>query len=1444
MIDVRPTVAQTASTTQGCVPLEVSFTPPAGASSYFWTFGDGATSQLQSPTNTFINAGTYTVQFSASAGGAVIGTITINVYPKPVPTFTATPTEGCSPLPVQFTNTTVLSPGITITSFSWVYGDGGQGSGPNPTRTFSAAGSHFVSMGITTNLVTCNVTQVYPDQIIVALSPSTTFSTTPNPASACTPPLTVNFNNFSATGAGITYAWDFGNGATSTQQAPAGQTYTANGNFIVQLEVTNAAGCTGTMQRLVSIGQPTTEFTYPAEVCPGDTVQLINQSTSGNYLWTLGSGMSLIAPSTLASISPTVIFPTSGTPNITLQTTSPNGQCTSQVTHAVIVQNPSAAFTSTPSFACALPITIAYTPQNTTYASYDWFFEQDSTFATTTSPSHTYPLVDTTYSRFFLDWLPTTLIVTTNIGCRDTVTQNDSIWLPNALFFPNVSQGCAPLSVTFSDSSTAHNNIVQWKWHLGNGTIINATTNAPQTVVYNQPGHYASYLVITNATGCKDTSYLVITEVGTSLTPAFTVDQTVLCPGGTVQFSNQTAMADSVDAWHFYGETYHQNHCWDNPEPSWTFNYETGPMDVTLMVEFNGCYSSTTQNALIQVNGPIADIFFTTYCETPYLVDFENRSQDFTDILWNFGDGTTSTEQNPAHTYAARGDYLVTLTVNNTTSGCPTSVDTVYIKIREIRAQFTSDSLLCNNVGNPFNASLSQDVYSECWGGYTWQFNRPNLRPITTTDANYAIPLPVTGEVEVTLIVKDLNDCRDTARAFVRVYSIDAAFVASDATVCPTQQITMTNSSSSDTTITSYAWDLGLSLSSTDASPVYSYGTFTSDTILAILIATNAVGCTDTMQTYFLMYQPVSSIGTSPATPNICVGGSVNFSAANFTGGGSSLTYNWNFQDGTPNGTGQNVSHTFATAGQYVVAMNYTEVASGCGGVASRTVNVQAFPVASFTTDADPTGIICSPQNVLFTNTSTASTSTSVFWNLGNGTTGNINPIGTVYSASGSYTATMTATTPYGCSDTDTLQLLVVAPAGNFITDIDVICRGEAITFTIIDTNEVYTYTWDFGDGNTAVNQSPVAHTYTFVPPSGQTVAKLIVSSVNGACPVQQEQDIFIHEVVANFQRNDGIDTALCFQPFGFTNQSLNSDVFFWDFGDGTTSTSQNPAIHTYPAPGTYTVTLGVLNTTLGCNDTMMRDIVLHPIPVVTAQGDTICEGQTASLQVLDVFSPAVYLWTGAASVANSNAPNTSTAPVLTTEFEVAVTDTNGCTSSDLASIVVINPLVLSDFDTSIVIGDIINLPFNADTSVYNIVWTPSDGLSCDDCPQPSLQPLADVVYQLTVTDIRDCFSATATYTVEIKPETFIKLPTTFTPNGDGVNDYIFVEGWGIKELLEYQIFNRWGEMMFETNNKEVGWDGHYKGTLQNNDVYVFKVRALTWRDETQTLEGHINLMR
>jgi gliding motility-associated-like protein len=146
---------------------------------------------------------------------------------------------------------------------------------------------------------------------------------------------------------------------------------------------------------------------------------------------------------------------------------------------------------------------------------------------------------------------------------------------------------------------------------------------------------------------------------------------------------------------------------------------------------------------------------------------------------------------------------------------------------------------------------------------------------------------------------------------------------------------------------------------------------------------------------------------------------------------------------------------------------------------------------------------------------------------------------------------------------------------------------------------------------------------------------------------------------------------------------------------------------------------------------------------------------------------------------------------------------------------------------------------------LYDFTWIPEEGLSCLDCVPPYVVPLADVNYQLTLTDVpKGCFTNVVDYIIKVHPETFVTLPTTFTPNGDGVNDIIYLEGWGIKEVLEYKIFNRWGELVFETDKKEVGWNGYYKGVLQNNDVYVFKVQVVTFKEETQSLEGHINLMR
>jgi gliding motility-associated-like protein len=591
------------------------------------------------------------------------------------------------------------------------------------------------------------------------------------------------------------------------------------------------------------------------------------------------------------------------------------------------------------------------------------------------------------------------------------------------------------------------------------------------------------------------------------------------------------------------------------------------------------------------------------------------------------------------------------------------------------------------------------------------------------------------------------------------------------------------------------------------------------------------------------MYAPISNVTTTPFFPNICAGSSVNFSASNYTQGGSNLSFAWNFQDGSTSNQ-QNPSHQFAEGGTYNVTVVYTEQASGCIDSTIRVVNVQDYPIAGFTSDGDSLVVFCNPQNVTFTDTTHTVGSHTTSWNFGNGNSAFGLSSGTLYNVSGEYTVTMIVNTTFGCSDTVAQNYFVINPEGSFTIDIDTICRGEEITFTLQDTSEVYDFVWDFGDGTTESNVNPVSHTYTFVPPSGETVGKLIVSGLFGGCPDESTVPIYIHEVVADFVRNNGVDTALCFQPFPIFNQSLNSTNFYWDFGFGAPSSVEEPGIINFPEPGTYDVVLGVSNSLLGCNDTMIRSVVLHPIPEVFTVGDTICEGDVGTIQVTNPEPSSQYTWTSVETVADNNAVVTTSMPTFTAAYEVAVLDTNGCSDVDTAIIRVINPLVLSNWDTTIVIGDSICLPIDAEAGLYIFEWTPTDGLDCDTCGSPCLQPLELVSYSVSVTDILGCFTANATYTIDIYPETFLSMPTTFTPNGDGANDVINLEGWGIKELVEFRIFNRWGEELFFTTDKEEGWNGYYKGVLQNNDVYAYKIKAYTWRDEEKTLEGYINLMR
>lgn len=1431
--------AQTSDLSEGCAPVVIQFTAPSGSSTWFWDFHDGATSNLQNPTNTFTTPGTYNVEFRQTPTGPIVGTVTITVYPKPVPVLSATsPTQGCAPLNVTMGVNTSLPGGVTLSSYTWTLGDGAGATGTPVSHTYGA-GIYSISVELLTNSPSCDVTTIYPNYISASTPPATSFSTSPNPPSSCVAPFTVAFTNTTTSSLPLTYTWNMGNGNTYTTTNPLSQTYTANGTYAVTLVATDTNNCASTAVQNVSIGQPLASFSIPDTVCIYSVVDsMINHSSAGTSFWNIGPGASYVPPYNSNSTSPHVEFTTPGLHNITLTIIS--GSCSNDTTISVYVEAPSVSYTATPVYSCSEPLPVQYngtSPNNV--VSWNWSFGDSIQ-----NPLYVHDLdVDSADIELGDNNITTTLIITTAAGCKDTFSSNILIHLPWARFIPDITKGCAPLAVTFYDSSRSAEPIVNWSWNYDDGTPVNSlSSGVPHSHTFTTPGEYDVILTITNNLGCKDTSYPVRIEVGGPVVLDFSVDKTDICPGETVSFTNLTVDTANVDAWHYSSSGELLSHCFTDDNPSFVFNGSTGPQTITLTAEYNGCYSTVTKPNLINVKGPIAGFDYILDCSTPYTIQLRDTSQSATSISWDFGDGTSSTSGGTfTHTYAATGDYSIVLTASNSTSGCVDSKDTALIHIRNIQAHFTTDSLLCGGNSYGYDASASIDVNPSCYRGYTWFFSDNSMRPVTSSSPNSPITFNTAGPQTIGLVVMDINGCKDTLIRNIAVYNLAPSYTVSDNSICLPDTISFSNFSTSDTTISSYSWSFGDGTPNSGATnPSHIYNTSLSSPILTSLTVTNALGCTGTSTQFITLYTPTSVISS---VPNLCLGQSVTLNATDYTLQGSNLAYNWNFGDGTFV-TGNNPTHTFATSGSHLITLTYTEVASGCTGTTTQNVNIQNYPVANFVTDVDSLVALCNPQQVNFTNTSTSTSPTTPTWTWDAGSA-NSAGLSLVFST-GVHTVSLVVSTSFGCKDTISKVLNVVGPTGDFTMSPNTICKGDPITFNLIDTLDVGSYAWDFGDGTSVDNSSPVTHVYDFLPPSGQTVAKLTVYGEDNVCPVVVQQTVFIHYVKADFTRDDSL---LCLgENVAFINTSAPStgNIYAWDIGDGSTSTSATGFTHLFSSPGIYNTTLIAQNATLGCKDTTSRSITVLALPVVDATGDSVCKFSLAQFGVnnYDSLNGYIYSWSPGVELNNDSIYNPTLTGTNSGTYTVTVLDTNGCRNTDDAYLYVVPPLVGFTWDTIIVQGDSATLPISNENGTVLFTWSPPDGLSCLQCSDPKVRPLEESSYSLFAEDIFGCTSANYYFTVKIHPETFIDLPTTFTPNGDGVNDIIYVKGWGIKELRTFQIYNRWGELVFETSDIEQGWDGYYKGILQNNDIYVYKVRATNWSDKELSKEGHINLMR
>lgn len=329
-----------------------------------------------------------------------------------------------------------------------------------------------------------------------------------------------------------------------------------------------------------------------------------------------------------------------------------------------------------------------------------------------------------------------------------------------------------------------------------------------------------------------------------------------------------------------------------------------------------------------------------------------------------------------------------------------------------------------------------------------------------------------------------------------------------------------------------------------------------------------------------------------------------------------------------------------------------------------------------------------------------------------------------------------------------------------------------------------------------------------------------------------------------------------------FTNTSISTSgtpTARWDFGVATASNDTslliNPTFN-YPDTGTYEVTL-ISDRYKTCTDTIRRTVFVYPkLDVLFPPAGPQCLNANSFVFVAQgqYSTGTSFFWDFTAAANPSVVSGQSAGPVSFSSgglFPVTLSARFGpCEDrySDQVQVISQPPELSQNRDTTIVIGQTVVLDMNHGAQ-YNYNWTPlTDYLNCSPCtqPAPAANPPSSIVYTLVTTEPNGCFETVRSYSVFVDFKASLDVPSAFSPNGDGVNDLIFPDGWGLKQLNYFRIYNRWGQLLFETNDLKTGWDGRFNGIPQNMDNYVYQAEAETLIAEPKVLRktGSFRLIR
>ena len=274
---------------------------------------------------------------------------------------------------------------------------------------------------------------------------------------------------------------------------------------------------------------------------------------------------------------------------------------------------------------------------------------------------------------------------------------------------------------------------------------------------------------------------------------------------------------------------------------------------------------------------------------------------------------------------------------------------------------------------------------------------------------------------------------------------------------------------------------------------------------------------------------------------------------------------------------------------------------------------------------------------------------------------------------------------------------------------------------------------------------------------------------------------------------------------------------------------------------GTYTHTYTAAT---GCDSVVTTKLIVEPLPTLEAEDAYICEGESVKLEVEGGEN---HQWSPATGLSCTNCPSPVASPNFTTVYTVSAITCGGIVLEKTVTVYVdpIPELTASD-NQFIYLGDSVTLTASTTSSNARIEWSDENGVLCNDCTTLTVTPMQTTQYRVAAITPNGCREelVVTVYVSSSCPTANIEVPNIITPNGDGANDLFEVRFSGLADIRLVRVYNRWGQLIFETYDVNQKWDGTFRGEMLDPGVFVYYIEATCLNGDSTIKRGNVTLIR